>query len=86
MLFEKLTQISEIYDYNHFNDNELYLPYDMNNSILDKSLSPYMFKNDITNDYLTQLDNVISLVESSNVILRNWFNPTVSKYYNRYPN
>ena len=86
MDFEKNVHIYELYDLNHRHDNNLNQGFDYKDEVLKKSLSRRIFDNDIANNFLLQLQSMISLTIDSNVILRNWFNPTVSRYYDKHNN
>jgi hypothetical protein len=83
---EKNVHISELYDLNHRHDNNLNAGYDYKNNILKDNLSRQLFNNDITNEFLLKLQDLIALTIDSNVITRNWFNYTVSKYYTKHNN
>jgi len=86
MDLERNVHIPELYDLQHVNDNEIHLSYDYQDNLLNKTLSPQIFKNDITNGFLVNLQQIIALMIDSNVITRNWFSFTTSKYYSRYSN
>lgn len=86
MDFEKNVHIPELYDLNHRHDNNLNQGFDYKDEVLKKSLSRRIFDNDIANNFFLQLQSMISLTIDSNVILRNWFNHTVSKYYDKHNN
>ena len=83
---EKGVHIPELYDLNHRHDNNLNAGYNYKDNILKDSLSKQLFQNDITNGFLLQLQSLIVLSIDSNVITRNWFNHTVSKYYDKHNN
>jgi len=83
---EKNVHISELYDLNHRHDNNLNAGYNYKNNILKDNLSRQLFNNDITNEFLLKLQDLIALTIDSNVITRNWFNYTVSKYYTKHNN
>lgn len=86
MDLEKNVHIPELYDLNHRNDNELHRGYDYKNNVLKRSLSRQLFKNNITNGFLLRLQDMVALMIDSNVILRNFFNYNVSKYYDKHNN
>jgi hypothetical protein len=86
MNLERNLHIPELYDLSHRNDNEIHLGYDYKNNVLTNSISKQLFKNDITNGFLLNLQQMVVHMIDSNVILRNWFNFTVNKYYDRYNN
>lgn len=83
---EKNVHIPELYDLNHRHDNNLNRGYNYKDNILKNSLSRPLFNNDITNTFLLKLQELIVLTIDSNVITRNWFNHTVSKYYDKHNN
>jgi len=83
---EKGVHIPELYDLNHRHDNNLNRGYNYKDNLLKNSLSRPLFDNDITNGFLLRLQSLIVLTVDSNVILRNWFNYTVSKYDDKQSN
>lgn len=83
---EKNVHIPELYDLHHRHDNNLHIGYNYKDNLLKDSLSKPLFSNDKTNGFLLHLQKIIVLTIDSNVILRNWFNHTVSKYYDRHNN
>jgi len=83
---EKDTQINELYDLHHFNDNFSNIPNNFRDNILKNSLSKQLFKNDINNEFLLYLQKIIVTLLDSSIIIRNWFNFNVSKYYDKHIN
>jgi hypothetical protein len=83
---EKDTQINELYDLHHFNDNFSNIPNNFRYNILKNSLSKQLFKNDINNEFLLYLQKIIVTLLDSSIIIRNWFNFNVSKYYDKHIN
>ena len=83
---EKNVHIAELYDLNHRHDNELHNAETYKENILEKSLSKNLYQNDIFAGFLNKLQPMVVQMISSNVILRNWFNWTTSKYYDRHNN
>ena len=83
---EKGLHIPELYDLNHFNDNELHVAYNYQDNILKKGLSKQIFKNDKTNGFLLNLQEMVVCMIQTNLITRNFFNHSVSKYYDKHPN
>ena len=83
---EKGLHIPELYDLNHFNDKELHVGYNYQDNVMTRSLSKQLFKNDKTNGFLINLQYMVVCMIQSNLISRNWFNHTVSKYYDKHPN
>lgn len=83
---ERSAHIPELYDLNHRNDKELYNAENYKKDILSRSLSRQIYNNDKTAGFLDKLQPMVVHMITSNVILRNWFNWTVSKYYSRHNN
>lgn len=82
--FEKNVHIPELYDLKHRNDNDLNIGYNYKDNILKDTLSKQLFNNDITNGFLLKLQDLIAFTIDTNVVIRNWFNHTVHKYYDRH--
>lgn len=55
--------------------------FDYEKTILDKSLSPYMYKNDQMNDWLKSMQPLVSILFDQINIMRNFRNYMVDKYY-----
>jgi hypothetical protein len=83
---EKGVHIPELYDLNHRHDKELYNAENYKDKILERSLSKNIYQNNKTAGFLDKLQPMVVQMITSNVILRNWFNWTVSKYYDRHNN
>ena len=83
---EKYNHISELYELKHINDGLLNQPFDYKNNILKNTLSNYIYKNDFNNEFLKKLQELLSFFINSNTLIRNWFNPTVSKYWDKHNN
>lgn len=84
MSIEKNTEISELYTFRRFHDESSKKSADYENDLLNHLLSRNMFKNNITSEFLTQLQkNIVWMLEST-LVIRNFWNYTVNKYYNKY--
>lgn len=75
-------EIPELYYMKHRKDTN-YTTYE--NSILDKSVSPYVYKNEVMTTFLKKLQKLFFLIFDQFHIVRNFKNPTVDKYEWRYP-
>ena len=42
----------------------------------------YIFKNNLTNDFLYKLEKLYIITLESNLVIKNWFNYTKEKYNN----
>lgn len=78
MLYEE-KELSEINYLKHIHDSEVdSLSYE--NKILTKSLSPYLFLNDVMNGFLIRLQPLVSLFFDQMNIVKNFKNYMVDKY------
>ena len=76
-------ELPEIYfmKHRHDDDNEFI---DYEKQILDKTLSPYMYQNDMMNGFLKRLQPLIASLFDQMNIARNFRNIVVDKYYYKY--
>lgn len=73
-------EIKELYDIKHRHDyDEDYVNYEDN--ILNNSLSPYLFNNDIMNSFLGLLQPILALFFDQFNVIKNFKNYIVDKYY-----
>jgi hypothetical protein len=84
-MIEKDMQIKELYDLKHIND-KIETGFDYEEQLMTKSLSNLMFQNETTSSFLDKLKKLLIYTIESNLIIRNFFNPTISKYYNKHNN
>lgn len=84
-MIEKDMQIKELYDLKHINDN-IETGFDYEEGLMNKSLSNLMFQNETTSTFLDKLKKLLVYTIESNLIARNFFNPTVGPYYNKHNN
>lgn len=78
--------IKEIYDLKHRNDNLKYKPYDYENNLFKRSLSPFIFQNLNMENFLLKIQTLVSKFFDSSNIIRNWKNYLVDKYYSDHIN
>lgn len=84
MLYEE-RQLPELYYMKHRHDNDTdYVDYEKN--VLDKSLSPYLFNNDLMNSFLKKLRKLISILFDQHNVIKNFKNYMVDKYYYKHKN
>jgi len=87
MAIEKQSQIRELYEFRHFKDdsagNE---PFDYENKLLPTMMSSAMYKNDTTAEFLENFQKLKVWMLESTLVVRNFFNYTVDKYYNKHVN
>ena len=73
--------IPELNTFYHRNDSVTKNYMDYENVILDKTLSPYIYGNDIMSGFLNQLNGLVSLFFDQFNVIKNFKNFTVDKYY-----
>lgn len=83
---ENDVHINELYILSHRHDNEINNSKTYKTELLNKSLSPSLYKNDNMSGFLNLLQPMIYHMIASNTMIRNWLNFTVGKYYDRYVN
>jgi hypothetical protein len=79
MLYDK-NELPEIHYLKHRHD-DTDVNFDYEKSILDKSLSPYIFQNEIMSNYLKKMQPAISLLFDHMNVVRNFKNYIVDKYH-----
>ena len=84
-MIEKDMQIKELYDLKHIND-KIETGFDYEDGLMEKSLYNLMFQNETTSTFLDKLKKLLVYTIESNLIVRNFFNYTVHKYYNKHNN
>lgn len=78
MLYER-KQLQELYFLKHrHNDNKNVVKYD--DSVLDKSLSPHIYKNNNNNSFLNFLQPLVSILLDHMNVVKNFKNYIVDKY------
>jgi hypothetical protein len=83
-MLDRDSQIKELYDLKHINDDEIHTGFDYEENIMSRTLSNVMFQNTMTRTFIDKIRPMhLSMVES-NLIIRNFFNYTVTKFYNRH--
>lgn len=85
-MIERESQIRELYDLKHRKDNEIHKHFDYENELSDKMFSNYIFRNGIMKQFITKLQKLFVIGIETQLSIRNFYNFTVSKYYNRHNN
>lgn len=85
MINEEL-QIKELHEFRHFHDKGGAKGFDYENELLSKMMSNVMFKNEFTRNFLNKLQKRYVWMLESTLVIRNFFNYTNSKYYNKHVN
>lgn len=84
-MIEKDLHIKELYELKHIND-KIESGFDYEDGLIRTTFSSVMFQNKMTWDFLNKIKPLLLYTIESNLIARNWFNYTVSKYYNKHNN
>lgn len=84
-MIEKDMQVKELYDLKHMND-QIETGFDYEEGLLRTSFSNVMFQNEMTNGFLNKIKSLLIYSIESNLVARNWFNYTVSRYYSKHNN
>lgn len=79
MLYER-RELPEIFYIKHIHDDDVkFIKYD--EKIFDKTLSPYMFENDLMNTWLKKMQPLSALLLDQMNIIKNLKNYMVDKYH-----
>ena len=84
-MIERESHIKELYDMRHRKD-KIEPGFDYENNLYKRILSPVLFRNENLASYLEQLQKLSVWMIESVTVLRNFFNFTVNKYYDRHNN
>lgn len=85
-MIERESQIKEIYDLKHRKDDDPNIHFDYENELINKTMPEYIRRNDTVNDFTNLFKNLLVWGIESQLILRNFYNYTVDKYYNKHSN
>jgi hypothetical protein len=79
MLYDN-NELPELHYLKHRHD-DVDVNFEYDNAILDKSLSPYIFENEIMSNYLKKMQPAVSLLFDHMNVVRNFKNYIVHKYH-----
>jgi hypothetical protein len=85
-MIERESQIKELYDLKHRKDNEIHTHFDYEAELLNRLMPEYARRNDNVNEFCDRLQGIFVWGIESNLVLRNFYNYTVGKYYNKHSN
>ena len=78
MLYKR-NQLPELYTLKHRHDDDnTFVDYE--NVILDKTLSPYLFENDLMTNYIKRMQPAVSILFDHMSLIKNFKNYIVDKY------
>lgn len=75
-------QLKELYFLKHRHDSEG-PEFDYENNLLDKSLSPYIYENDMMNGFLKRLQPLVATLFDRMNVMKNFKNYMVDRYHYR---
>jgi hypothetical protein len=79
-MLQNRKELPEIWSLKHRHDSEdRFVDYE--NTILDNSLSPYLYENDVMNGYLKRLQRLTSVLIDQMNVAKNFKNHLVDKYH-----
>lgn len=84
MLYED-SQLPELYHMKHRHDDDNDFV-DYESTILDKTMSPYIFNNDIMYEFLNRIKKLVAMLFDQHNIVKNFKNYMVDKYYYKHKN
>lgn len=84
MSLYKDSQLPELYEIKHRHDNNENDAYNIEENILVRSLSNFLFNNDTMNEFLLRMQKIYALWFDQMNIVRNLKNWSVDKYYNNH--
>jgi len=85
-MIERESQIKELYDLKHRKDDEIHVHFDYENELINKMMPEYARRNDTVNTFTQKLQNLFVWGIEAQLVLRNFYNYTVSRYYNKHSN
>lgn len=85
-MIERESQIKELFDLKHRKDNEIHQHFDYENELLNKMLPEYVRRNDNVNEFLIKIQKLFVWGIETQLTIRNFYNYTVSRYYNKHNN
>jgi hypothetical protein len=85
-MIERESQIKELYDLKHRKDDEIHTHFDYENELLNKMMPEYARRNDNVNEFSKRFQKLLVWGIEANLVLRNFYNYTVSRYYNKHSN
>lgn len=85
-MIEKEKHIKELWYINHRNDELKYTGFNYEEKLFKRIFSNLMFDNPTLNEFMLQLQKMSVLMLESTLVVRNFWNYTVPRFYNKHPN
>jgi hypothetical protein len=83
MIYENV-QIKELFNLKHRNDNELHTHYNYEDNLIKKMIPNHVYKNDTMYEFIKYLKNQWIWMIESILPIKNFYNYTVDKYWNKH--
>lgn len=84
MSLYKDKEIDELYQLKHLHDNNKFSSYDIENNIIKRSVSNFLFSNNIMASFLEKVRKLVYMFFDNKNVIRNFKNWAVDKYYNNH--
>lgn len=85
-MIQESKHIKQLWYIRHRNDRLLHTGYDYEKNLLKRLLSNQMFNNKVLSQFLNLIQQLYVWQIESVLVVRNFFNYTVNKYYNKHNN
>lgn len=85
-MIEKTKHVTELYYVKHRKDDLKHTGFDYENNLFKKTMSGMMFENPTLNGFLMLLQKQAVWMIESTLVVRNFWNYSVSRYYNKHNN
>lgn len=85
-MIERESQIKELFDLKHRKDEDPNIHFDYENRLMEKLMPEYGRRNDNVFNFTNQIQKLMVWGIETQLVLRNYYNPSVSKYYSNHPN
>ena len=85
-MIQEEKHITELRNVKHRKDDLKYTGFNYEENLYRRTLSSVMFDNPILNEFLTRLQKQTILMLESTLVVRNFWNYTVPRFYNKHPN
>jgi hypothetical protein len=85
-MLDKESHVNDLWYANHRKDNLKHTGSNYQEKLFERTISHVMFENDTLNEFLIQFQKLAVMMIDSNLVIRNFWNYTVSKYYDKHNN
>ena len=83
-MIQRESEIKELFDLKHRKDKELHTHFDYETNLIIKMFPKYIYSNDNMYEFIKKMKEQWVLMIESILPLKNIFNYTVNKYYNKH--